>query len=96
MVRLLLVVLLSGCTINYPIWHGDLSQPLCVQGPSEYQGVPYDLHIGPEMPCSDALACIVDNYDIYIPHDGRGCTKHLAHELNHLVGNHFVDIRSNR
>lgn len=86
----------TGCSgIEYaaPISQFDLPENACVEGPAQYNGKSYTLHLtdnpdqlydwcGP-----DAAACIKGS-DIYAP---MPCEEALAHEINHLVGNHWVD-----
>lgn len=97
------IVLLSamGCSgIEYaaPISQFDLPENACVEGPAQYNGKSYTLHLtdnpdqlydwcGKAPNGKPAKACIKGS-DIYAP---MPCEEALAHEINHLVGNHWVD-----
>ena len=93
---LVVLLFLTGCTLNTPVSQFDQGvAQLCVNGPQSYKGHEFNVvlldsvddiysHCGP-----NSLACT--NYStIYVP-QGPNCPKSMAHELNHIVGNHWVD-----
>lgn len=92
--RYLAILLLASCTLNTPISQFDLPDNACTEGQAEFDGTAYNLHITDDADqiyawCGpDAMACIKGN-DIYT---GVPCEEALAHELNHLVGNDWVDM----
>ncbi|MEP4148316.1 MAG: hypothetical protein ABJL54_13950 [Halioglobus sp.] len=97
------VLLLSGCTISYPVWLGDkgVSQMCEESGTYEFthnqMTREFAVHLvdenGIRLACGygrDAAACIVNGYDIYVS-PGVICPKQMAHELSHGFGLHYVD-----
>ena len=101
--RYLFLLLLSGCSISYPIWHLDEGvADLCSTGQHTYthSGVTktFNVYVVDDATISDtcgetrygpAQACTIDKTDIYVPE--HHCVKHVAHEANHVFGNDFVD-----
>lgn len=101
--QLILLVALLGlaaCEVNVPISQFDLHESACQSGPAtftwkgETRGYGLVLVDDPDEiytrcgPKSDA--CIVGNRTIFVP-PGPRCLPALAHELNHLFGQHWVD-----
>ena len=98
---LLLLLLLTGCTLNTPISQFDAGiTELCTDGQHEYthegDTVRFYVHTTEDTDqifnwCGpDASACI-RGQDVYVP-AGRSCPSSMAHELNHLFGNDWVDM----
>ena len=91
----LLALFVTACVPvhkNTPISQFDPGvAELCTEGSHEYQGKPFTLSFDATTHCPpEAAACISTIGDVHVP-DQRTCPRHLAHELNHLVGNHWVD-----
>jgi len=100
------VVFLSGCTLQYPVWLGQGEiNTMCTQSGLhnvDHDGVTRNFYVhlvdhqeikeicGIAHNGNFAQACIVDNFDIYVPL-GRNCPVSMAHELSHGFGLHFVD-----
>lgn len=94
---LLAIVLLAGCDYNQPISMFDLPDGICVEGPGTFtwrgELLVYYLHITDDVGeiyewCGPGADACTDGYNIYVP---EPCEKLLAHELNHFVGNDWVD-----
>ena len=104
--RYLILLLLSGCTIQYPVWLGDegVAEMCESEGVHSFthEGEKRAFHVSFVQPedmyaiCGDARngkparACIINNADIYVT-PGVNCPKSMAHELSHGFGMHFVD-----
>ena len=100
------LLLLSGCTISYPVWQGDkgISQMCEKSGTYDFthnqMTREFAVHLVSEQEIRFACgfgrdgrvaaACIVNGYDIYVSR-GVICPIQVAHELNHGFGLHFVD-----
>jgi hypothetical protein len=104
---LLVLVSITACgiTLVKPVWFGDDGiAEMCTGGQHQYtyegQTKTFNVHLTQPQDiyeiCGEARygtgpaqACII-GLDIYTP-PGVNCPKHVAHELNHGFGNHFVD-----
>lgn len=99
-------LLLSGCTISYPIWLGDKGVSTMCEESGTYDFThnqmtkEFAVHLVDEQALRVACgsgregrfvaACIVNGYDIYVS-PGVVCPQQMAHELNHGFGLHYVD-----
>ena len=103
--RYLILLLLSGCTIQYPVWLGDEGVAEMCQGTGVYdythEGVTKQFTVTlmdwrdiqdfcTNLTGRPAKACISGGYFIYAP-EGMFCEKSMAHELSHGFGMHFFD-----
>lgn len=92
---LLLALLLTGCKYNVPVSQFDSGiDELCRGGLQEYQGHQFYVHLMDSYgelyaQCDGRKACANDNAMWVIR--GRKCQKYAAHEINHFLGNHWVD-----
>ena len=84
--RLLLMLLLGGCTYNVPISKFDVD---CDHPPPEIVLVTSSDPDFLYHYCGDSAGCIYD--DVIFAPAGPDCERVLAHELNHYQGNHWVD-----
>jgi len=100
------LIISTGCTVSRPLWLGDagISEMCKESGAFEFahNGVTRQFfvnlvedgeilkHCGHDRYGQPPVACIVNGYDIYVT-PGNSCTKHMAHELNHGFGLHYVD-----
>lgn len=93
---LLIAFLLTGCTLNVPVSQFDAGvAEMCEGGIYQWRGQLVEVVLldsvddiyaecGP-----DAMACSVGG-TMWVP-SGPKCQKSVAHELNHIADNHWVD-----
>ena len=98
--------IMTGCVVSQPVWLGDSGvAELCIEsGTSNFthNGVTRSFKVnlvddsgilencGHDRSGVPAVACIISSFDIYVQ-PGVLCAKHMAHELNHGFGLHYVD-----
>ena len=98
--------IMTGCAVSYPVWLGDsgVSELCSESGISNFthNGVtrPFNVNLvddteilencGHDRYGAPAVACIINGFNIYVQ-PGALCAKHMAHELNHGFGLHYVD-----
>ena len=92
---LLLALLLTGCKYNVPVSQFDSGiDELCQGGLQEYQGHQFYVHLMDtygelRVQCDGHAACTNGNSVWVIA--GPKCPIAMAHELNHILGNDWVD-----
>lgn len=96
---LVLLLALSACAVQRPVWGGDPGvQAMCEQPGAHsftHQGETrtFTVHYVDRLPCIGARGkgCIVGKA-IYVINGGqRDCSETMAHELSHGFGLDFVD-----
>jgi len=93
----------SGCSVVTPISQFDAGvAELCQEGKQSYSHQDYDRYFTVVMiddpdqlatQCGPAAAACTDGFTVWVPNDAS-CPSHMAHELNHVFGMHFVDAGS--
>lgn len=98
-----LAFVLMGCEVLVPISQFDAGvENLCESGRKAF--VHNDIErvfsvVLLESPdqlisqCGPAAAACTDGFTVWVPADAS-CPSHMAHELNHVFGMHFVDAES--
>ena len=97
---------MTGCVISQPVWLDDSGvAELCSESGTfsfTHNGVtrPFKVNLvddkeifescGHDRYGQPAAACIINSYDIYVK-PGILCPRHMAHELSHGFGLHYVD-----
>ena len=96
------LLIVQACTLNTPItFHDGNMEELCEEGPQQYtwkgETKQFTVYMTDDPDqlyewCGDnALACTNGAKNkVYVP-QGRTCTKLMAHELNHVFGQDWVD-----
>jgi len=99
MKTIILVLLLSGCTLMVPVWRGDVSSDQCTDGVHSFthegitkEYVLYRVSQDKMMSVcgSYTRGCTLGRRDVYIL-ENIDCKATLAHELNHVFGYDWVD-----
>ena len=92
---LLLALLLTGCKYNVPVSQFDPGvAELCEGGLQEYKGHQFNVNLMDtygelRVQCDGHAACSNANAVWVI--SGPKCPQYMAHELNHILGNDWVD-----
>ena len=91
--RYAILLLLTGCAYNVPISQFDAGiDELCEGGMHTWQGQEVEVVLSTDIyaDCgADARACSVG--DTMWVQPGPKCAESVAHELNHIAGNRWVD-----
>ena len=92
--RILLFAILQGCSVVVPISQFDPGvAELCQEGRQAYQNRSFEVVMFDDpdelsWQCGPHASACTDGFTIWVPNDAT-CPARMAHELNHVFGNHF-------